>query len=377
MPLSASHFIPLLLLLQLAEALQFGLSAAGFHWADSLQKQLSDVRLATQIHHSEAGGLLLVAAGESTLRRVPSAPPVQLPRGSLLGIADGPSFLSLAGQKFLVTRASGQEQALDGVQQLLAGAFACTAESCYAIASNGTHRALVSTASSAQPRWTELALLDLGTDSAGGLVVLAHSAGQLALYNASLVPFVGATTGAGQLFGRGLLLSKGTLVPANDDASSLALLLEQWSNASALPRTSPGAASAVSRTAILKTGLYVINSATPQPDSIVLVQSQSELSFQPGAPVPAFNELHISGGTLYVDLSEAGELADGDTLLLFTFSSLQGDFDRIVIESSSSACERMAVANVDKNNGHYSVQLIRTSTCARAARCFLLTFLCL
>jgi len=112
--------------------------------------------------------------------------------------------------------------------------------------------------------------------------------------------------------------------------------------------------------------VYVIEIGTPLPVSLVLVDTQTELTLGNGFVPPAFGDLEIRGGTLTLDLTGV-DVEDGDTLTLFTYSSLEGSFDEIVIETTLTGCERVRAESTSTANGHYEVTLIRTDTCAAAA----------
>jgi len=98
---------------------------------------------------------MLLLQRDGQLLGLPSMASNAAPRGTLLGVADGLTYLHLDGGQFLVTWPNGTEQSLDGVERLRAGVFACTVSgssqlclshlqaTCYAVAANATHHALV------------------------------------------------------------------------------------------------------------------------------------------------------------------------------------------------------------------------------------------
>ena len=112
--------------------------------------------------------------------------------------------------------------------------------------------------------------------------------------------------------------------------------------------------------------MYVIEVGAPTPISLVLVDTQTGLTVGNGYIPPAFGTLDIRGGTLNVDLTGIS-VEDGDTLTLFTFSSLEGGFDEIVIDTTATGCEHVSVDSTSTINGDFGITLIRTNTCAEAS----------
>lgn len=98
-------------------------------------------RLATEIHNSRAGALLLQADGQ--MLSVDSLESTSPPRGQVLGLAAGPTYLHLDGGEFLVTWPNSTETLLTGLTRVRAGAFACDEEQCYLIDANSTHDRLL------------------------------------------------------------------------------------------------------------------------------------------------------------------------------------------------------------------------------------------
>jgi hypothetical protein len=116
-------FLALVLLLCHSYAVEFGIAEGGFQFGNTLLAD-SVQAVSLSVHHSSDSIFLLQQDGE--LRLLPELLTVSAPRGTLIGIADGPTYLHLDAGEFLVTWPGGTEQRLDGVQNLRAGAFACT-----------------------------------------------------------------------------------------------------------------------------------------------------------------------------------------------------------------------------------------------------------
>ena len=108
------------------------------HRRDSLAVPLPQgTRLATEIHSSRAGALLLQADGQ--MLSLDSLEATPAPRGHVLGLAAGPTYLHLDGGEFLVTWPNATETPLSGLERVRVGAFACEAEACYLLDNNQTH----------------------------------------------------------------------------------------------------------------------------------------------------------------------------------------------------------------------------------------------
>ena len=112
------------------------------HRRDSLAVPLPQgTRLATEIHSSRAGALLLQADGQ--MLSLDSLEATPAPRGHVLGLAAGPTYLHLDAGEFLVTWPNSTETLLTGLERVRSGAFACDAERCYLIDANTTHSRLL------------------------------------------------------------------------------------------------------------------------------------------------------------------------------------------------------------------------------------------
>lgn len=104
-------------------------------------------RVATEVHDSAAVALLLRDDGQ--LVDAASGEVAVAPRGALLGLAAGPTYLHLDAGLFLVTWPNGSETPLSGIERVRAGAFACDGESCYLIDANATHNRVLSVSETA------------------------------------------------------------------------------------------------------------------------------------------------------------------------------------------------------------------------------------
>lgn len=105
--------------------------------------------------------------------------------------------------------------------------------------------------------------------------------------------------------------------------------------------------------------------------SVLIVNSDNTLTFQPGQYVQYFATVQLRG-KLELDLSGV-DVADGTTLTLFYYSSLSGSFDDISIIGYTQDCGRVE-AETEFNNGEARAILkVLTDSCyslGKASRLF-------
>ena len=106
-----------------AEIREFGVGPNGFQWSNSGNFSVVGKKLSSNVHYSAEDVYILTDT--SQLLEITNQSTQATARGTILGVAAGPTYLHLDAGSFLVTWSNGTEQTL-GVQNLRLGAFACT-----------------------------------------------------------------------------------------------------------------------------------------------------------------------------------------------------------------------------------------------------------
>jgi hypothetical protein len=321
--------------------------------------------------HSSNGTEITVLQNNEQLEKVISGISIESP--TVVAVDERASLHLDAGQ-FSVHWNNGTMRNYN-LYRVRIGSFACSSAACYAIVDTSALAELRADGSHTI-RTSSLTLLDVSAKHTGQLVVLGSEQEDVGLYSLDWKRIESSKRCVAQLYA-GLLLSNGKLSGRNIE---LDLLLETCCTESALSSDSTvyetvtnGSSSMVpttvqsreptvsARSFIVNGGIYVIESIDYVPELVILTNTDSQLVLDPNS-VTQFNSLDIRGGTLTVDLSDL-DVGDGETLLLFTFSQLIGDFDEILLESTASACEQIRLERKTTDNNEYAVTVLRTTVC--------------